>query len=68
MDTPLPSLLTAHDVADWLGQSAAWVLRRARRGQIPCLKLPSGEFLFDQRELIGWLDSLRQREGQPCRA
>ena len=62
MSTSLPTLLTPHEVAHWLSQPAARVVRLARAGQIPCLKLPDGKLLFDPRELSRWVERLRTGE------
>jgi glutathione S-transferase len=57
----LPPLLTPLQVASWLKMPTIRVKRMARSGQIPALLLPGGEFLFDQNELLMWLDQIRDR-------
>ena len=48
-------LLTARSVADLLGVSAETVLRWTRRGDLPALKLPSGQVRYRQDKLEAWL-------------
>jgi hypothetical protein len=67
----LPLMLTAMDVGLWLSLPTRQVERMARHGEIPCIRLPTGEILFDRAELLMWLDSLRDQPTevrQPCRA
>jgi hypothetical protein len=62
MDTPtppLPDMLTPTDIADWLNQPATRIIRQAKRGQIPCVVLPSGDIAFIRTEVIQWLGTLR---------
>jgi excisionase family DNA binding protein len=55
--TPLPDLLTVHDVADYLRVPVGWVYERTRKGGIPTRKvgrhvrIPKAEFLV-------WLERL----------
>jgi hypothetical protein len=58
---PLPTLLTTGEVADLLHETIPRIIRQARRGLIPCILLPSGDFVFDRAEIAAWLDSLRKR-------
>jgi hypothetical protein len=37
----------------------------ARQGSIPCIALPSGDFLFDPIELTRWMESLRGKRPLP---
>jgi hypothetical protein len=64
MSTALPHLLTAHEVAQWLGQSARRVERMARRGEIPSIGLPDGSRVYDEAELAAWLRSRRQSDAE----
>ncbi len=61
METTLPRLLTPQDVALWLTLPTERVVRLARRGLLPSLKLPGGEILFDREELAAWVETLRER-------
>jgi hypothetical protein len=54
-------MLTAMDVALWLSLPTGQVERLARRGQIPSVKLPTGDILFDRAELLMWIDHLRDQ-------
>jgi hypothetical protein len=54
-------MLTADDVGLWLSLPRRKVERMARRGEIPSLTLPSGDIVFDQAELLMWLDRLREQ-------
>ena len=49
-------LLTAAEVAEWLGFSPETVLRWTRRGELPALKLPGGPIRFRQSEVEAWLE------------
>jgi excisionase family DNA binding protein len=48
-------LLTAREVAELLGVHAETVLRWARRGQLPAIRLPSGQIRFREDEIEAWL-------------
>jgi hypothetical protein len=61
--TLLPRLLTPMDVGMWLSLPTRDVKRMARRGEIPCLTLPSGDLLFDPEELAAWVKGLRAPSG-----
>src|ERR1700704_2949502 len=55
-DDPPPAsdtvLLSAEEAAGLLAVDASWLMRQAREGRIPCVKL--GKFVrFDPREIIG---------------
>lgn len=50
-------LLTAREVADQLGVSAATVLRWTRRGVLVGFRLPSGAMRYREDELDGWLEN-----------
>ena len=60
MSNTLPTLLTAHDVASWLGMPTRRVVRLARAGDIPSLTLPDGEIAFDAAELTAWIHAPSQ--------
>jgi hypothetical protein len=48
MGTPtLPRLLTPTQVGDWLCLSPLQVERMARRQDIPSVRLPNGDLMFD---------------------
>jgi excisionase family DNA binding protein len=57
-------LLTAREVADHLGVSAETVLRWARRGELPAVRLPGGAIRFRTDALEAWL---HEREAAPGR-
>ena len=44
-------LLTAREVAELLGVSTETVLRWARRGELPAIRLPGGAIRFREDEL-----------------
>jgi excisionase family DNA binding protein len=48
-------LLTAREVAELLGVSVETVLRWARRGELPAIRLPGGALRFRVDELDAWL-------------
>jgi hypothetical protein len=56
----LPRLLSPADVADWLNLSVRQVERMAREGQLPGIPLPDGSTVFDQQDLVGWLERRKQ--------
>ena len=49
-------LLTARTVADLLGVSTETVLRWARRGELPAIRLPGGAIRFREDDLDGWIE------------
>lgn len=49
-------LITARELAGRLGVSSETVLRWARRGDIPAIKLPGGGIRFDENEVERWLE------------
>jgi excisionase family DNA binding protein len=53
MRTPL---LTAREVSDVLGVSTETVLRWTRRGELPAIRLPSGQIRFRESDLEGWIE------------
>jgi excisionase family DNA binding protein len=62
--TALPRLLTADEVADWLGLPVRRVERMARRGELPSRRLPTGDLVFDPADLAPWAAALPTgREG-----
>jgi excisionase family DNA binding protein len=48
-------LLTARAVAETLDVSSETVLRWTRRGQLPAVRLPSGQIRYRPDELAAWL-------------
>ena len=52
-------LLTAREVADWLGLSTETVLRRWRAGELPGFRLGSNVLRFRESELEAWLEERR---------
>jgi excisionase family DNA binding protein len=48
-------LLTARVVADLLGVSTATVLRWTRAGDLPAIRLPSGQIRYRQDQLDEWI-------------
>jgi excisionase family DNA binding protein len=48
-------LLTAREVADLLGVHTETVLRWARRGELPAIRLPGGAIRFRDEALEAWL-------------
>jgi excisionase family DNA binding protein len=49
-------LLTSRDVAEYVVAHPETVLRWVRRGEIPALRLPSGELRFREAEIDAWLE------------
>lgn len=48
-------LLTARALADMLDVTPATVLRWSRRGDLPALRLPSGQIRYRPAEIDAWL-------------
>jgi len=48
-------LLTAREVAEWIGVSPETVLRWTRRGDLPAIRLPSGALRFHEDTLDRWM-------------
>ena len=48
-------LLTAREVAGMLGVSTETILRWTRKGEVPAVKLPSGQIRFREAEIEAWL-------------
>jgi excisionase family DNA binding protein len=61
MSDVLPTLISPSDVAAWLAVPVRRVERMARDGEIPAIRLPTGEFVFAADDLAAWLDALRDR-------
>jgi excisionase family DNA binding protein len=59
MNASLPEMLTPGEVASWLHTRTNFVLRLVRRGEIPHVKLPNGDVLFDRAELTDWVKTYR---------
>jgi excisionase family DNA binding protein len=49
-------LLTARELADYLGVSPETVLRWTRRGELPAIRLPGGMIRYREDALDGWLN------------
>jgi excisionase family DNA binding protein len=49
------NLLTAREVAEYLGVSSETILRWTRRGELPAVRLPSGAIRYRPEELDDWL-------------
>jgi excisionase family DNA binding protein len=49
-------LLTAREVANALSVSPETVLRWARRGELPAIRLPGGAIRFREDEFERWLE------------
>lgn len=52
-------LLSAREVAEWLGVSTETVLRRWRAGGLPGYRLGSNVLRFRESEIEGWLEGRR---------
>jgi excisionase family DNA binding protein len=50
-------LLTARSVAGLLDVSAATVLRWTRAGDLPAVRLPSGQIRYREDELDDWINA-----------
>jgi excisionase family DNA binding protein len=50
------ALLTAREVAGHLGVAPKTVLAWTRRGQLPAIRLPSGQLRYPADELNDWLE------------
>jgi excisionase family DNA binding protein len=48
-------LLTAREVAEWLGVAPETVLRWTRRGDLPAFKLPGGAVRYQRADVDAWL-------------
>jgi excisionase family DNA binding protein len=53
-------LLTARQVAEVLGMSAAWVLDRFEAGELPGFKLSGRAVRFRASEVAAWLEGKRR--------
>jgi excisionase family DNA binding protein len=47
--------MTAREVADMLGVSTGALLRWARAGKVPAVKLPSGAIRFVPEQIDAWI-------------
>lgn len=56
-------LLKAFEVAEILGVSTPTVLRWARGGSLPSIKLPGGPVRFREDIVEAWLDEMTRGEG-----
>ena len=59
----MSGLLTARAVADLLGVTPATVLRWTRAGELPAVRLPSGQVRYREDALDAWLAD-RATDGQ----
>jgi excisionase family DNA binding protein len=57
-------LLTAREVADYLGMSAGWVLDKWEAGELPGFRLSGRAVRFRRSEIEAWL---KERRGGPAR-
>jgi excisionase family DNA binding protein len=48
-------LLTAREVAEWLGVSTGALLRWTRAGDLPAFKLPGGAIRYRRADVEAWL-------------
>ena len=55
----LPELLTAEEVAAWLGKSVRAVYAMVERGQLPGVIHVGRRLLFEKQVLVRWLDERR---------
>lgn len=53
-------LLTTREVAELLGLSPEAVLRRVRRGELPCFRLSSKVLRFRESEIVDVLEAMRE--------
>ena len=53
-----PGYLTARDAAAYLGLSEAALRRSSQRGEIPCVRLPSGRVRYERAALDAWAKSV----------
>lgn len=53
-------LMTAEEVAAWLQVTPGWVLKMARSGEIPTMKL-GRYWRFESDAIADWLDERQQR-------
>jgi excisionase family DNA binding protein len=51
-------LITAQDVAEWIGVSVDTVQRYTRQGELPAFKLPAG-YRYDPDDVYAWLEKHR---------
>ncbi|HVS36455.1 MAG TPA: helix-turn-helix domain-containing protein [Gemmataceae bacterium] len=59
----LPNVMTSDDVSLWLRLPTRTVERMARRGEVPCRRLPTGDLVFDAAILADWLRQLPDGKG-----
>jgi excisionase family DNA binding protein len=53
----MTTLLNESQVADLLGLTARQVLKLARRGELPSVRLPDNEIRFDPEDIFRWVES-----------
>ena len=49
-------LLTPGELAALLRIPSARVMRLARRGRLPYVRLPGGEIAFDRQDIVDWIE------------
>jgi len=64
MNAQTPTLLTETEAADILRLTRTHVIKLARRGVLPVVRLPGDELRFIERDLWTWIESQRQ-EARP---
>lgn len=55
-----PILIDARDAGILLSMPSPRVMRLAKRGVLPCVKLPDGELRFSRADLAEWVEQYRQ--------
>ena len=56
IETTIPKIMTATDLANFLKMKISWVRQRVHRGEIPYFKI--GNLVrFNQNEVIVWLET-----------
>lgn len=63
--SPVERLLSAHEVAEWLGVKPGWVLAEARANRIPHLYI--GRYpRFEKARIKSWFAELRRGPEPPA--
>ncbi len=60
MAARLRSLLTPGEAAGLLHVPPARLTRWSRDFEIPHIRMPNGEILFDEDDLLAWIEDLKQ--------
>lgn len=63
MSGTLPTLLTPRTVALWLDITREKLREMSLAGEIPGIKLPSGEYRYRELDLEAWLQSRAELTG-----